>query len=59
VIGVCSADLTDGGIPTPVSCSLGAAVGGVGSILISLTPLGFPLYDQGTISVDFSYEVSP
>lgn len=58
VIGVGSADLTEFGSPNPVGCSLDAVVG-LPRVRVSFTPLGSIVYNQGTVSVDFSYDVDP
>jgi hypothetical protein len=58
VIGTCSADLSEFVNPVPVTSSLDAIVGFPG-VRISFTPLGGIVYQNGTVSVDFSYDVDP
>lgn len=58
-IGVASPNLFDGSFLGPTICTLAALVG-TSEVDLSLDPgAGGPVYDNGTISVDFSYDVDP
>ena len=59
VIGQATPSLEDFGLPGPSICNVSALVGQPWVDLELLEGSGDPFYDQGTISVDFSYDVDP
>lgn len=58
VVGTAVGALTEFGNPEPTTCTLAAWVGAPG-VELFIYPVGFPIRDGGTVSVDFSYDVDP